>query len=853
MQPSDETCTVKTEKGMSILDNYNPSSSVYDEVRDNLGKNRPAWAAVSAKLRELGNEDFLLRAQQVHRIVQDNGITYNAYGDSEGSRRVWAMDPLPMIVGSDDWRALEKGMSQRVRLINNILADIYGNQRLLRTGQIPAFLVHGNPNFLRPCHGFQPHNGAFVHIYAADLARDESGAWRVLADRVDVPSGIGYAVENRFITQQVMSDIFRAAGPVRLKPFFERMLESFETLVQRRTERPVIVLLSPGPGFETYFEQAFFARNLGYPLVEGADLTTRDNCVFLKTVSGLKRVDVIIRNVPSGDCDPLELDSTSMLGVPGLVEAARSGNVVIANNLGTGVMESPAMPAFLDELCRSLLGENLAVPSVETMWCADRTKIQYILSNLGSLVIKPVFRRRSGEAIIGPLLSSRELERLSARIGASPENFCAQKLVSRATIPALSPEGVVEPRRFIMRVFLVYHKGGDYEMMPGALTRITRESVSYSVSMAEGGASKDTWMVAPPDMPLKDHPLPHTGPVRIRRSTAELTSREADNLFWMGRYMERTDYQTRLLRVLVNDIRECSGSQLPHYLSPFLSTAMGLCASGKDAKEIVGMNLVKAEERLDDLIRNRANSCGLCASILSLHSTSSAVKERLSLDAVNILNQLADYATQDKEESARKSPAQRLNNIGMLLAGVSGSMTENMTRATDWRFLDIGRRIERAQSIVELILQVFSHPAPIPAATLSNLLVCGDSRYTYASRYLTNMQSEAVVDLLLIDPTNPRSVAYQACIITDHIANLPVSDSEEPQTERKRLALGIDSEIALADVRELLMASDSAQYTALTALMTRLSSQLMDLSDQLARHYFSHNENKALSSRTYSY
>ena len=834
----------------SPLEGYRAASGGFDEVRDEQGRIRPAWSEVSRKLAELGMDDFRRRTETLNRIVQENGVTYNAYGDSATSRRPWVMDPLPMIVPHAEWSAIERGVSQRVRLINSVLADLYGPQKLVRSGQIPHGLVHGNPNFLRPLHGFQPPGGIFVHIYAADLARSHDGSWRIIADRLDVPSGIGYALENRFVTQQVMADVFRAADPVRLKPFFQRMLESFETLVQRRTEEPCIVMLSPGPSFETYFEQAFFARNLGYPLVEGADLTTRDNKVFMKTVAGLRQVDVIIRNIPGGESDPLELESSSRLGVPGLVEAARAGNVVMANSLGTGVAESPAMPAFFGPLCRHLLGEELLLPSAETLWCGNPQSFARVMDNLAGYVIKPVFRVRSGEAIFGPLLTHGELEKLRRMMLAEPAMFAAQDLVNDSTIPALSADGSLAPRHSVMRVFLVAGKNG-YEMMPGALTRVTEDCDSFSVSMADGGSSKDTWMLAPPEVPQQDHALPHTGPVKIRRSTAELTSREADNLFWMGRYMERVDYQTRLLRVLVGETRECPGPLLPTHIVPFVNTALGLPPESREARETRNMELSRAEGVLDELVWDRANPGGIVSSILFLHATSSAVKERLSLDAVNIINQLSATALGDEADERGRPPLRRLNNFGMLLAGVSGSMGENMTRALDWRFLDLGRRIERALNIVELLTQVFSGEGPVSGTMLSSLLVCGDSRYTYASRYLTNMQPEPVADLLLVDPTNPRSVAFQTAIISAHVAALPISETEEPQTRRRRLALSIDSEIELADIRALLAPDKTGRTPQLSALLTRLSTNIFALSDQIALHYFSHSDKKVLFSRFY--
>ncbi len=825
-----------------------PSEGCFDELLTPDRRMRAQWHSMNAQLQALGSDGFRRRVEQARRIVQENGITFNAFGEGESSHRPWIMDPLPMLVSSDEWMAIEQGIGQRVRLLNSVLSDLYGSQRLLRAGHIPSRLIHGNPHFLRPCHGFTPPNGVFIHLYAADLARVEDGSWRVLSDRIEVPSGIGYALENRFITQQVLPDLFRAAGPVRLRPFFQRMLESFETLVQRRTENPCIVMLSPGPGFETYFEQAFFARNLGYSLVEGADLTTRDNRVYMKTVAGLKQVDVIIRNVPSHECDPLELDPLSSLGVPGLVQAARAGNVVVANSLGTGVVESPAMPALLDGLCSHLLGEPLQISSAKTWWCGKAEDFSYVLDNVASLVVKPVFRRNSGEAVFGHTLDRQGIERLRNRINADPQAYCAQEMVSRSTLPTMTADGSVQPRRFLMRVFLVANGEGGYEMMPGALTRVSRDMDSHKVSLSDGGMSKDTWMIAPPDMPLRDHPLPHTGPVRIRRSTAELTSRDADNLFWMGRYMERIEYLGRLLRVLLGELRDSSGPSIPHAVIPFLNTALGISAG--DADTVLRMDISAAEARLEPLVWEKGAPGGVCSSILCLNGTASSVKERLSLDAVSILNQLARMANSPRHESGSGDSFTRMNDIGILLAGVAGTMAENMTRAIDWRFLDLGRRIERALNVCELMLHVFSMGEHTDA--LSNLLVCADSRYTYASRYLTNMQAEAVVDLLLGDDTNPRSIAFQTRAIAEHVQQLPLSAIEEPQTRRRRLALGIASRIELADVRDLLQADALGRPTELNKLLVDTTDQLLALSDQLAMHYFSHSDKKkSRSSRSY--
>lgn len=827
----------------SVFGSYHKPSGHYDELLDAKGDVRANWKIAAAEVEALGVEGFRQRADQVRRIVQENGVTYSGYSD-DGAARPWVMDPLPMILSYQEWRELDHGLRQRVTLLNRILEDVYGEQHLLKDRVLPPSLILGNPHFLRPLHGFRPPGGTFVHLYAADLARSPDGRWWVLSDRLDTPSGIGYALENRFVTQRALSDIFRAVDPLRLRPFFQSMLESFELLVQRRTEHPMIVLLSPGPGHEAYFEHAFFARNLGYPLVEGADLTTRDQKVFLKTVGGLKQVDVIIRSVQSPLADPLELDSESLLGVPGLVQAARAGNVAIANSLGSGIAESPALAAFLPQLCTHLLGESLSLPSARTWWCGDEPSLAYVMEHLDQLVIKPVIRRKVGEAQYGGNLDVVALDKLRRQILAKPGDFCAQEMVARATVPALNPLGETVPRHFLMRVFLVATEHG-YEMMPGGLSRLTGVSDHHSLAIAEGGTSKDTWVLSHPELPTRDHPLPHTGPVRIRRSTAELTSRDADNLFWLGRYLERGDFLARLLRLIFNELRESTGQTANTALLPFVRTVL---SDELDEPEIDWLEL---ERRVTDLVWSQQAPGNLSSCLLSLGRASFAIRERLSLDATALISQLERFAAPRRSSSAssRLDPAERLNDILMVLAGLAGTISENMTRALDWHFLEMGRRLERSQNVIELLQQVFSKPGPYSEPLLANLLVAADSRYTYASRYLTNLQPEAVVDLILLDPSNPRSVAFQAQAVTQHLEHLPVLETEEPQTERRRLARRVAAELDLANVRELLQPARLTGIPRLHRMLRTLSEQLLDLADGLAQHYFAHADGNDLSSR----
>jgi uncharacterized circularly permuted ATP-grasp superfamily protein len=479
---------------------YEATPGFYDEVLGSGTKPRPHWGALSESLNAMGNQGLTRRWREGQRLIHDNGITYNVYSDPESTSRPWPLDPVPLMMDPAEWKTIEAAVIQRAMLFNSILADLYGPQRLLREKMLPAELVFPNPAFLRPCWGIEPPGGVFLHMYAADLARSPDGQWWVLADRTQAPSGAGYALENRLVTTRVLPDVFRASHIRRLANFFQTYREALQRLVPANRENPRIVLLTPGPYNETYFEHAFLARYLGYTLVEGGDLTVRDNRVYLKTLGGLLPVDVIVRRQDDQFCDPLELRGDSMLGVPALVQAVRSGHVAIANSLGSGLAESPAYAAFLPGLSRLLLKEELKIPTVATWWCGQEEPLDYVLDHLGELVLKPTFPGTRGDPIFGAALSGKEREALLDRVRAEPGRYVAQERVALSTVPVWE-DGPLHPRHMVVRVYAV-SSGGGYAVMPGGLTRVSTSLDSMVVSIQRGGGSKDTWVLgdgpAPP-------------------------------------------------------------------------------------------------------------------------------------------------------------------------------------------------------------------------------------------------------------------------------------------------------------------------------------------------------------------
>src|SRR5580704_12440352 len=476
-----------------LLEGYEPVERVYDETLAADGQVRPHFEPLIRSLEALGRSELTSRWENARRAIRTNGVTYNVYGDPEGTNRSWELDMVPLVISSAEWSHLERALIQRARLLNLILADVYGPQRLLRQGLLPPALLFANPAFLRPCHGIAVPRDLRLHLHGVDLARSPDGQWCVLADRTQAPSGAGYALENRIVISRSLPEPFRDCRVQRLASFFRAQRDALMSLAPQQRDQPKVVLLTPGPYNETYFEHAYLARYLGFTLVEGGDLTVRDRRVFIKTVDGLEPVDVIFRRLDDSFCDPLELSGDSSLGVAGLVEAARAGNVTIANALGSGVIETAAIMPFLPALCRHLLGAELMLPSVATWWGGQPKELQYVLQHLDQLVVKRAFPTEAREPVFGRKLSDHEKSLLAAELRARPDHFVAQEQVPLSAAPVWHRHKM-EPRPVVFRTYVA--AGDSYAVMPGGLTRVSSTHDVPIVSMQRGGGSKDTWVLS---------------------------------------------------------------------------------------------------------------------------------------------------------------------------------------------------------------------------------------------------------------------------------------------------------------------------------------------------------------------
>jgi uncharacterized circularly permuted ATP-grasp superfamily protein/uncharacterized alpha-E superfamily protein len=823
-----------------LLERYAPPSGFFDELLDAEGRPRERWAPFLEGMAELGTENFAHREEQLRRLIAENGITYNVYSDPGHRARPWTMDIVPLIIEQREAEAMEEALGQRARLFNLILRDVYGPQRLLKSGQLPPMLILANPRFLRPCHGLLPWNHRHVQLYAADLARAPDGAWWVVNDRLDAPSGLGYSFENRIISTRILPELFHRYEVRRLQPFLRLLSEAFARLAPKGKAEPNIVFLTPGPANETYFEQSYLARLLGYPLVEGADLTVRNHAVFLKTIAGMQAVDVIVRRIDSEWLDPLELRADSLLGVPGLLGALRHRRVAVVNTPGAGVLETAALPAFLPGICRNLLGEDLLVPSVASWWCGQPRECAYVLEHLETLLIKPTFPARGKRDYHGPTLARAEAEALRRAIRHAPEYFCAQETVAQSTAPVFL-DGALEPRHSLFRTFLIPRQG-RFEMMPGGLSRIATESHSGNVSMQIGGESKDTWVHAPVEEGRAEEPTLSETPIgELRRDTENLPSRVADNLFWLGRYVERTESLARVIRAVLTAIQEEYGTRYHLGVLPLLTSFLNaeqeriLLESSRTQ-----LDLRLANRYIDHQLHDLEVPGSLAENFGHLQRISTAVKERLSLDAWGLLRRVAEAF--DKGRRSKFAEDFRLDQLETVLesvAGFSGMLGENMTRGPGWTFLEIGRRLERGLALCNLLYSAIVPANPHETSTLAKLLGCTDCALTYRRRYLANLQPRPVLDLLVRDESNPRSLAFQIVRLRRHLETLPHHHPPTPDNHIDRLALRLYSEVGLFDLEAALVPNAAGHRASLADRLDLLAGLFLELSEELSARYFS--------------
>ena len=851
-----------------LLANYQAAPACFDEMLDASNQPRAHWRTMLDSLTGEAPDMMRQRLEAVQRQVRENGVTYNVYADAKGLQRPWDLNVLPLILPHDEWADIESAVIQRATLLNRILGDVYGEQTLLQEGLLPPALIHGHAGFLRPCHGMRHPDGVALHFYALDLARAPNGRWWVVADRTQAPSGAGYALENRAIMARTFPDLLRDLKVQPLAGFFSTMRDSLagwgrwcaahgnDSTPLRDSELPLIVLLTPGPYNETYYEQTYLARYLGLPLVEGSDLTVRNGIVWLKTLSGMQRVHVILRRVDDDFCDPLELRTDSALGVAGLTEAARRGNVLIANSLGSNLLESGALLGFLPALCERLLGEPLQMPSVATWWCGEPAALEEVIDKLDQLVIKPSFPQLRQFPVFGHDLKGDARVAFIHKLRANPNNYVAQELVrlSQAPVWKPGPPSGLSARAIGLRVYACATPNG-YVVMPGGLTRVATGPDARVITMQRGGSSKDTWVQASAQVDAHS-PLKRTTTSRdLIRDDTHLSSRVAENLFWFGRHTERCDNIARLLRVALNVLFNVEpvgrGDEWPtvvalcawfHLIEPeelVPEQRQGLSqgqTQGQGQSQASQPGVIVSDAQIESVLLLAVVSPdvpGLARQQQQLYRTASQLRERFSVDNWCALNRMVQREADTDHRLSQSEAMTLLDDAAASLMTLAGFALDGMTRDLGWRFLSLGRRLERLQFQSMVVQRALNMDAN---GSLDWLLELSDSIVTYRTRYRAQPEWLPVLDLLLLDGSNPRSILFQLDGIVQSLQKIartygPCGEEQLAPLKDELLALAPDTDLYGGNAR-------------LIDLLSRIQVASEAMSERISVQFFSYTGNQ---------
>jgi len=827
---------------------YQPSPDSYDEMWSSDQQPHSHWQYFIESLQTLGLGEMERRRGEAQRLLRENGVTYNVYDDPKGLNRPWELDPIPFLISSEEWAGIEQGLIQRAELMNFLISDIYGDRKLIKKGLLPQELIYRHSGFLRPCDQIRLLGKHQLILYAADMARGPDNQMWIVGDRSQAPSGAGYALENRMTMTRILPSLFRDCQVHRLAMFFHSMRATLAEIAPAtigRGENLNIVILTPGPRNETYFEHAYLAAYLGYTLVQGEDLSVRDGRVCLRSLGGPVPVDVIVRRVDSNFCDPLELMPNSMLGVPGLLEVARRGNVAIANPIGSSILENPGLIPFLPKIAQYYFGQDLRLPSVATWWCGQKKERDHVLNNLDKLVVKPLHRHSTTKPIFGPTLSKKELANLKVRIASNPGNYVGQQYVSFSSTPSLQ-NGKLVPRQSIIRSFMVAREN-DYLVMPGGLTRVAVDPNIPSVSNQVGGISKDTWVMASEPEKQVSLWLQPSAQASIETRSTTLPSRTADNLFWVGRYAERAENNARYIRAVIQKMLQAQNRSdnndqvslrnLLHALTHVTTTYPGFLAE----KNQTLLDNPNDELRAITLDANRNG--GLTHTVNALIQSAYGVRDRWSTDTWRVMDDINEswMDVSNRKTMSLEDIHDMLDQLITSLVALTGLNTESMTREQGWRFLDSGRRIERALIVISLIrsLAVPIYKPGVENVMLESLLLSCESLITYRRRYRSYLQLSTVLDLLLFDNSNPRSLIFQLERMQEHVEYLPKDISDKHMTPLERLVLESSTQIRLSDTHQLTSVEDNSPTRQnLDQLLSRLSHSISQMSLVITDTYF---------------
>lgn len=839
----------------ALLNKYIPDIPAYNEAPDAGSAIQQDWQTFFSSLLTIGSAELQHRNSDILRLMKENGVVYNIYNDPSGQSRPWELDPIPRIISAKEWEFINAGLIQRAELFDLILKDIYGSQTLIKEGVIPQELIYMHPGFLRSCVNVSLPGSHHLVLYAADLARGSDGRMWVISDRTQAPSGAGYALENRHAMSTVLPELFNDLQVKRLSPYFDALQKALTAIAPHKTDNPRVVILTPGPDNETYFEHSYLAAYLGFTLVQGNDLVVKDNFLWLKTIEGLERIDVILRRLDDTYCDPLELKSNSLLGVPGLMQVVRKGNVAIANPLGSSIVENAGLVPFLPAIAHHFFGKDLIIPSIATWWCGQPNELQYVINNLHTLVIRRIFRNESGisSTIDGASLTHDKRLELIQKIKASPHLYTGQEKISFSADPSWV-DGQVKPCNSLIRSFLV-SQHNSYFAMPGGLTRTNSAEENFIISNQLGGISKDTWVLSADEE--EQHPLT----LQLKAETSQypvhkraLPSHTAENLFWVGRYTERVIYNARLQRTVMQKMLQ---GNKPFYIDEDSSDYQLLKILTQCTYSFPGFYEEDDKKRaqvfkdpwieLTDVLYNDKRSGSLSNNLLLLKNAVYSVRNFWGLDTWRVLLHMEE----EWEKAKRQQSPEHLKMISTIdslntsMFAFLGMNRENVRREQGWNILDLGRKLEQSLYIITVLKSSFQkkQTAQTEFDLLEAVLTATQSLITYRYTYQDHLQLPLTLELLLLDMNYPKSLAYLVHKIKRYVAHLPKSGKDTTLSEQERLILEADTLLKLVNGNTLAQYERATnEYKVLGDFLDKLYHLLTNTSLLVTKTYFTHSQ-----------
>lgn len=838
---------------LGLLHSYKEKINSYDEVIDHNGKVKPYWKGIFDTLESIGLDELELRNQEIVKKLKENGVTYNVYDSNQGSNRAWKLDPIPFLIHESEWKTIEKGLQQRAHLLDLILKDLYGPQTLIKNAIIPAELVFDNSGFLLPCFDIIQKDDKQLLNYAVDLARGPDGKMWLLDNRTQAVSGPGYALENRIVMSKVFPELNEKTYRKRLSPYFNQLQQTVDSLGKNTNENPNVVFLTPGPGNETYFEHVYLSSYLGYTLVQGNDLVVRDGFVWLKSIDQLERVDVIIKRLDDQWCDPLELRRDSLLGIAGLLQVMRLGNVAVVNPPGTSILENYGLMAFMQNACTFLLKEPLLMNSIATWWCGHAKELNYVLSNLPKLIIKKTNRKQGFKSIYGRLLNEEQLDDLKKMLLKNPKEYVAQEEVSLSTTPAFI-NGTIEPRYASMRAFLIAD-GDGYKVMQGGLTRSSAVKGKFEISNQLGGISKDSWIIT-------DTPTEYLEKTVERKNTNNqlnnsLTSRNAENLFWLGRLSERTMALRSFLKIILNRLNENvvkQNNKQPEFLVVLLKSLTHLSQTypgfvGKETKDgQIFDNETIFENPINELlllINDSKKPGSVVYNVQSLLNTINQVSEKWNHDTRRIINLLEDSHLSLKNTNTNNinHVNHALDKLHIRLFSFYGNIYETLPRDNGFYLMEAGKNVERILSLISVFRSTFNYkkPAEEEALLMEAILENHHLLAQYRVIYKSHLSLKAVINMVFLEKNLPYTLSFLSDTLVRYLSKLPKINEPNRLSIAEKSALEASTIIKLIDADSLIQVNEATLFRPkLDQTLEDVFELISNVSTHLSSLYFNH-------------